>query len=243
MADATVVCRQLGCGTALAAPGSARFGPGTGLLWADAGGCAGTEASLWDCPASAAGGCPRGGGAGAICSGQCHHVPPGQGQGGAIPAGGARCGRAVTPRHPLAEQLSLRLWGGSGRCAGHLEVFYNGTWGRVCASGTSQATAAAVCRWLGCGHSGRLWAAPAEPPAPAWLEWVTCEEGARALWQCPSAPWRLQACSPDGDDAYVTCDEASDDTSSTPTLSPGSFTRAGSPPCWAGQGPPPHAAW
>ncbi|NXH73390.1 C163A protein, partial [Hydrobates tethys] len=47
--DATVVCRQLGCGTALAAPGSARFGPGTGLLWPDAGGCAGTEASLWDC--------------------------------------------------------------------------------------------------------------------------------------------------------------------------------------------------
>ncbi|NWT39723.1 C163A protein, partial [Chroicocephalus maculipennis] len=47
--DATVVCRQLGCGTALAAPGSARFGPGTGPLWPEAGGCAGTEASLWDC--------------------------------------------------------------------------------------------------------------------------------------------------------------------------------------------------
>ncbi|NXU24674.1 C163A protein, partial [Thalassarche chlororhynchos] len=47
--DATVVCRQLGCGTALAAPGSARFGPGTGPLWPDAGGCTGTEASLWDC--------------------------------------------------------------------------------------------------------------------------------------------------------------------------------------------------
>ncbi|NWX41793.1 C163A protein, partial [Steatornis caripensis] len=47
--DATVVCRQLGCGTALAAPGSTRFGAGTGPLWPDAGGCAGTEASLWDC--------------------------------------------------------------------------------------------------------------------------------------------------------------------------------------------------
>ncbi|NXL49275.1 C163A protein, partial [Podilymbus podiceps] len=47
--DATVLCHQLGCGTAIAAPGSVPFGPGTGLLWPDAGGCAGTEASLWDC--------------------------------------------------------------------------------------------------------------------------------------------------------------------------------------------------
>ncbi|NWU72943.1 C163A protein, partial [Pterocles burchelli] len=49
LADATVVCRQLGCGTALSAPGSAGFGPGPGLLWPDAGGCSGTEASLWTC--------------------------------------------------------------------------------------------------------------------------------------------------------------------------------------------------
>ncbi|NXW06582.1 C163A protein, partial [Fregetta grallaria] len=47
--DATVICRQLGCGMALEAPGSSRFGPGTGPLWPDAGGCAGTEVSLWDC--------------------------------------------------------------------------------------------------------------------------------------------------------------------------------------------------
>ncbi|NXO49068.1 C163A protein, partial [Aramus guarauna] len=49
LSDAAVLCRQLSCGTALEAPGSARFGPGTGSLWPDAGGCAGTEASLWDC--------------------------------------------------------------------------------------------------------------------------------------------------------------------------------------------------
>ncbi|NXN27186.1 C163A protein, partial [Nycticryphes semicollaris] len=47
--DATVVCRQLGCGTALVALGSDRYGPGTGPPWLDAGGCAGSEASLWDC--------------------------------------------------------------------------------------------------------------------------------------------------------------------------------------------------
>ncbi|XP_074774734.1 scavenger receptor cysteine-rich type 1 protein M130-like [Athene noctua] len=187
MLDAAVVCRQLGCGTALAAPGSARFGPGTGPLWLDAGGCVGTEASLWDCPALARHDCQRRGGAGVICS----------------------------------EQLSLRLVGGSRRCKGHLEVLYNGTWGRVCSNGTNLATAATVCWQLGCGNRGSLRAVPTQNPAPAWLAWVGCEEGARSLWQCRSAPWHLQACSP-GRDTYVTCDRDSDSTSGMPTPSPGS---------------------
>ncbi|NXH20572.1 C163A protein, partial [Bucco capensis] len=153
MPDAAVVCRQLGCGTALEAPDSARFGAGTGPLWPDAGDCTGTEVSVWHCPAPARRGCLRGGGAGAVCS----------------------------------AQLSLRLAGG--RCKGHLELFYNGTWGRVCANGTSPATADIVCRQLGCGDRGRLAAAPAQERSPAWLAWVGCEEGARSLWRCPSAPW------------------------------------------------------
>eukprot|EP00075_Anas_platyrhynchos_P024612 XP_027313865.1 scavenger receptor cysteine-rich type 1 protein M130-like [Anas platyrhynchos] len=68
--DADVVCRQLGCGRALEAPGSERFGPGVGTLWPGAGGCSGTEAALWACPAPARRGCHRGGGAGAVCSGR-----------------------------------------------------------------------------------------------------------------------------------------------------------------------------
>ncbi|KAM6274471.1 scavenger receptor cysteine-rich type 1 protein M130-like [Porphyrio hochstetteri] len=186
LSDATVVCRQLGCGTALEAPGSAPFGPGTGPLWLDAGGCAGTEASLWDCPALAPRVCRRGGGAGAVCS----------------------------------EHLSLRLTGGSNRCSGHLEVLHNGTWGRVCANGTSAATATIVCRQLGCGDGGTLMDAPIWDPAPAWLSWVDCEEGSRLLWQCPSAPWHLHTCSLSGD-AYVTCHQDSNDASGTPTPSPG----------------------
>ncbi|NXT00112.1 C163A protein, partial [Jacana jacana] len=47
--DATVVCRQLGCGTALEALGSDHYGPGTEPPWLDAGGCSGSEATLWDC--------------------------------------------------------------------------------------------------------------------------------------------------------------------------------------------------
>ncbi|NXX16835.1 C163A protein, partial [Podargus strigoides] len=47
--DAAVVCRQLGCGVALAVPASPGFGPGTGPRWPGAGDCSGTEAALWDC--------------------------------------------------------------------------------------------------------------------------------------------------------------------------------------------------
>ncbi|XP_014816477.1 PREDICTED: LOW QUALITY PROTEIN: scavenger receptor cysteine-rich type 1 protein M130-like, partial [Calidris pugnax] len=215
--DATVVCRQLGCGTALVALGSDGFGPGTGPAWPDAGGCAGSEASLWDCPSPAGHGCRRGGGASAICSGGCPAAPAHGdhqpwGWGGSCPM------RAVTPPlYPLAEHRSLRLVGGRERCSGHLEVFYKGTWGRVCANGTSPETASAVCQQLGCGAQGRLVAAPSPSPSPAWLAWVGCQEGTRWLWRCPSAPWHLQPCSPDGD-AHVTCDGDM----GMPTPSPGS---------------------
>ncbi|XP_020035317.1 soluble scavenger receptor cysteine-rich domain-containing protein SSC5D isoform X1 [Castor canadensis] len=69
--DATVACRELGCGGALAAPGGARFGPGSGPVWMDDVGCGGGEQALRDCPRSPWGrsNCDHSEDAGLVCTG------------------------------------------------------------------------------------------------------------------------------------------------------------------------------
>ncbi len=49
LADAAVVCRELGCGEALSAPKSADFGEGTGEIWISELQCTGSESTLTNC--------------------------------------------------------------------------------------------------------------------------------------------------------------------------------------------------
>uniref|UniRef100_A0A8C4P276 Soluble scavenger receptor cysteine-rich domain-containing protein SSC5D n=1 Tax=Dromaius novaehollandiae TaxID=8790 RepID=A0A8C4P276_DRONO len=77
LSDATVVCRQLGCGTAISAPGSAYFGQGFGRIWLDDVNCSSREFVLSECSARLWGvhNCNHGEDAGVVCSGNFHPCP------------------------------------------------------------------------------------------------------------------------------------------------------------------------
>ncbi|XP_039343194.1 antigen WC1.1-like [Mauremys reevesii] len=71
MADAVVVCKQLGCGAAVSVHLNAHFGRGSGAIWLDEVACDGSESALWHCGNEGFGesDCGHGEDAGVTCSG------------------------------------------------------------------------------------------------------------------------------------------------------------------------------
>ncbi|CAM4616481.1 unnamed protein product [Lepidochelys kempii] len=180
--DAGVVCRELGCGMALSAPGGARFGRGSDHIWLDDVNCAGTEAALTECRARPWGdnNCNHGEDAGAVCS-----------------------------ESGISEVAQLRLVNGSSRCAGRVEVFHNKKWGTICDDSWDLQDAGVVCRQLGCGTalSAPVGAHFGQGSEHIWLANVNCTGSEVALSDCRAQPWGDSNCT-HGEDAGVECSDS-----------------------------------
>ncbi|XP_078453667.1 scavenger receptor cysteine-rich domain-containing protein DMBT1-like isoform X5 [Lampetra planeri] len=197
--DAQVVCRKLGCGTALSAQSNAYFGQGNGTIWMDDVTCNGSESSLGNCPHLPWGqhNCVHGEDAGVICSAQTSSSP--------------------TTRQPTSQLIesAIRLVGGGSSCQGRVEVLYSGSWGTVCDDGWNINDAQVVCRKLGCGTalSAQSNAYFGQGNGTIWMDDVTCNGSESSLGNCPHLPWGQHNCV-HGEDAGVIC---SAQTSSSPT--------------------------
>uniref|UniRef100_A0A3Q0R740 Lysyl oxidase homolog n=1 Tax=Amphilophus citrinellus TaxID=61819 RepID=A0A3Q0R740_AMPCI len=181
--SASVVCRELGFGSAKEALTGARLGQGMGPIYMNEVKCLGQEKSIWDCPFKN------------ITSENCQHSEdaavrcsvPYMGLENLIRITGGRtryegrvevltsdpngtqswgliCGENWTTKEAIVacrqlglgyanQGLQIRIVGGRSSYEGRVEVQVGSKWGTVCSTGWTTKEAMVVCRQLGLGYS------------------------------------------------------------------------------------------
>ncbi|OXB69869.1 UNVERIFIED_CONTAM: hypothetical protein H355_014559, partial [Colinus virginianus] len=250
--DAAVVCKQLGCGSAISADFKGTIVPGSGFIWMDDVNCKGPphSASLrlvdggsrcdgrveifqsgvwgrvlddqWDMED-----------AGVVCR-QLHceeaeaayTVPRAKRGTGPVGLRGVQCAGheanlslcniSLPEAMGIMEDVGvvcqgsrqIRLVDGARRCAGRVEIYYQGQWGTVCDDAWDTSDANVVCRQLSCGWAVEVVGSAhfGEGSGHIWLDDVNCSGAEAALWNCSAEAWGQHNCG-HKEDAGVICSE------------------------------------
>uniref|UniRef100_A0A8C9QQK8 Soluble scavenger receptor cysteine-rich domain-containing protein SSC5D n=1 Tax=Scleropages formosus TaxID=113540 RepID=A0A8C9QQK8_SCLFO len=197
LANVQVVCRQLGCGLAVAAVPLAYFGYGEGPILLDNVDCRGDEAELANCFHLGWGqhNCGHHEDAGVICMCKAGLSMLGRTQDGGTQTTivNLSCGE-------------VRLANGQHRCEGRVEVFLRTQWGTVCDDAWDLPDARVVCRQVGCGPaaSARGEAFYGRGAGTILLDNLKCSGEEGSLLECSHIPWNVHNCD-HSEDAGVAC--------------------------------------
>ncbi|MCI4388844.1 hypothetical protein PGIGA_G00090760 [Pangasianodon gigas] len=156
LSEASVLCRQLGCGSLLSYNSSLSKIEHSQMC-AVGFSCSGSETHLGNCHSAQLVTCRSREQLSITCSGVFNQA-----------------------------HSSIRLVGSGGDCAGRLEVFHNGSWGTVRNDLWDIEDAQVVCRQLRCGIALNdhvlSWFGPGT--GPIWLNQVECKGKEVSLWDC-----------------------------------------------------------
>ncbi|XP_056914237.1 lysyl oxidase homolog 3B isoform X6 [Takifugu flavidus] len=159
--SASVVCRELGFGSAREALTGARMGQGMGPIYMNEVKCVGQERSIWKCPFKN------------ITSEDCQHTED----------AAVRCNVPY-----MGLESSIRIVGGRSSYEGRVEVQVGSKWGTVCSSGWTTREAMVVCRQLGLGYAmhavNETWYWDSSNVTEMVLSGVKCSGGEPSLSQC-----------------------------------------------------------